>query len=602
MDALAEEFVAWVMAPERTLDEAFSAEILIEAGLIKWKDREKIPIPDRGNFDLERERRRGRRLNPAHRQIFSEIDVKRAAEFVNGFTRFDHWTFGEDRPVRDLAALRFCPLMKDLHLAPTELDDLAGLRDLPELEHLWLQDEILDDFSGLRSCPKLKTVHLWLGFPWCDLRALAELPELNQVTLHGNLPMLAGVGTLPKVTKVLFNGWGSGRAPVQDGHALPDMPALREAQISPIASLVGVEKYAALEDVTFEGPYKSIEPLAALAELRKLVLGGERYRDLSPVGRMPALAVLHLAREFPLDYTVLLMSDSLRELRRCGDKPLTPEQAGINAALGGWDYECLLPTPRPLPRPVYRFIQTRGNPPPGFDSPVGVRAEPVPLAVAEAQGTWLAARLDRALTRKYGGDWGETYSHSSDASRGRLDVVVHDIEIADQMSDLIDLLRHELAWLRDGWAVDLRIDPKSQWQRDPEAWKDEVEADLEERIQQARDYSSRRRDYLAFLERLRVYQERQELGEETLPEEFAPPAEKEAEPDSDLLEPTESGADESWEADDHPKWADYFMTVEVCEEGVWVPVGYRRPATRLLMHPIEKFPDWDKKHDEEEDV
>ncbi len=600
MDALAEEFVAWMMAPERTLDEAFLAEILIEQGLRSWKDREKIEDPDRYNFELRGEHQRRRRLNPAHRRIWSEIDVRRAAEFVVGFESFRHWTHGEDRPVRDLAALRFCPRVKELHLAPTELLDLDGLRHTAELEHLWLQDQIIDDLAGVRFCRELKSVHLWLEYPWCDLRSLADLPELTQLTFHGNLPAFAGVGALRKVTKVLFEGWGHGRAPVRDGHALPEMPALREARITPIASLAGIEKYAALEEVTFEGPYKSVEPLAALGEVRTLVLGGEHYHDLAPVARMAKLAVLRLAREFPLDYTALLESESLRELERCGEKTLTPEQAGINAALGGWDHECVLPTPRLLPRPVYRYIQTQEPAPIGFARPQAARIEAVSAPVAEAEGKWLAKRLDAALVRKYGRDWGEARSSMYDAARSSVDVNLYDIEIADQLDELIELLRHELAWLRDSWVIDLTVDPKAQWQRDPEEWKDAVEEDLEERIQEAKDYSARRRDYLAFLERLRTYQERQERGDEPLPEEFAPPKEEAEEPDSDLLEPTRSDEVKPWEAESHPKWHDYYMLVIVCEEGVWVPVGFRKKAPRLLMHAVEKFPGWTKE-DEEED-
>ena len=33
MDALAEVFIAWAVVPERTLDEAFLIEILVEDGL-----------------------------------------------------------------------------------------------------------------------------------------------------------------------------------------------------------------------------------------------------------------------------------------------------------------------------------------------------------------------------------------------------------------------------------------------------------------------------------------------------------------------------------------------------------------------------------------
>ena len=427
------------MAPERTLDEAFLAELLIEEGLDRWKAREKIADPLRYDWQAKREHQRRRRLNPAHRKIWSEIDVKRAAEFVCGMQEFRHWTNGEDRDVTDLTALRFCPRMKDLHLAPTELRDLSGLGHLPELEHLWMQDEIIEDLSALALCPRLKSVHLWLTYPWCDLRALAELPNLEQLTLHGNLAILDGVGPLPKVTRVHFNSWGNGRAPIRDGHALPDMPALRDGSVSPIASLAGFGKFAALEEVTFEGPFKSLEPLAALGELRKLTLGGERYHDLSPVARMARLGVLVLAREFPLDYAPLLESDSLRELRRCGQEPLTPEQAGINAALGGWDRDFLLPEPRPLPRPVFRYVQHRENPPIGFAAPDGTRSEPAPLPVLAAEGKWVAARLDRALIRAHGRDWGEARSSEHDAKRGHVDVHIHSLEVADQLLEIVEL-------------------------------------------------------------------------------------------------------------------------------------------------------------------
>ena len=598
MDALAAEFIAWAMVPERTLDEAFLIEILVDEGLSLWKSREKIEDPSRYDWEAKRERQRRRRLNPAHRKIWSEIDVRRAAEFITTLGKLIHWTHGVDRPVRDLSALRFCPRMKDLHLAPTELENLEGLRWVPELEHFWLQDDTLEDLSPLRYCPALKSIHLWLQYPWCDLRALAELPELEQMTLHGNLPMLAGVSPLPKVTKVLFNGWGDGRAPIRDGHSLPDMPALREGQISPIASLAGVEKFGALEEVTFEGPYKCIAPLAALREVRRLVLGGNRYHDLSPVARMAKLAVLRLAREFPIDYTVLLDSESLRELERCGDKPLTPEQAGINAALGSWDGECALPEPRPLARPVYRCIQHRENPPPGFETPSGTRAEPVPDAVAEAEGKWVARRLDRAMMKVFGRDFGDTHSSDHDAERGAVDVTIHSAEIADRLTEVVELLRRELTWLRDGWTVDLTVDPESQWQRDPEEWKDEVQRDLEERIEEARNHAERRRDYVAFLERLQIYRERQEQGQEPLPEEFDVPAPpKEEAPDSDLLEPAEGEVEDPWERDKHPQWRDYYMTIRVCEEGVWVPVGFQKAAERLLLQEIEKYPGWTEKDD-----
>jgi len=317
MAATPDEFVSWALGPERTIEEAFCAEILIDQGLVQWKSNNKIDDPDRYNFEVKREYHRRRRLNPAHRRVWSDVEVTRAAEFIPGFTKVDHWTHGEDRPLRDLSALRFCPGLLHLQVAPTELEHLDDLRYLPNLEHLWLQDEILEDLSALACCPQLKTVHLWLDFPWCDLRALAKLPQLEQLTLHGSLPMLEGVGPLLRVTKVLFNGWGNGRAPIRDAHSLPDMPALREAQISPIARLTGFGKYAALEEFTVEGPFKDLSSLADLPEANKLTLGGQHYHDLTPIARMPRLAVLRIAREVG-EGLIVALQERLGVFRRKG--------------------------------------------------------------------------------------------------------------------------------------------------------------------------------------------------------------------------------------------------------------------------------------------
>ena len=141
------------------------------------------------------------------------------------------------------------------------------------------------------------------------------------------------------------------------------------------------------------------------------------------------------------------------------------------------------------------------------------------------------------------------------------------------------------------------MDPHAQWQRDPEAWKDDIQRDLEDQIEEAKSHAERRRDYLAFLERLQIYRLRQEQGEEPLPEDFAAPAEEEEKADSDLLEPSKDDVEDPWESEKHPKWHDYYMMVLVCEEGVWVPLGFQHKGERLLMHAVEKFPGWSAEDD-----
>jgi len=571
------DFVQWALSPDLNIEEAFCAELLTEQGLSAWKLKHNIDDPDRYRTEVHRERYRLRRLNPAYRAILAEVEVMRAAEMLPDLTSLDHWSSWEDRAVRDFSGLRFCPRLEKLMVAPTELPDLECLRFLPELDDLWLQDANVEDYSALACCPKLRAVHLWLSLSWCDLRALARLPLLENLTLHANLPTLEGVGPLAKVTKVLLTGFGNGRAYLRDAGALPEMPLLREASISPWAHLDGIEKFAALEELTVEGSFADLSPLSRLPNLRKLVLGGERFTDLSPLARAPKLAVLQPWRDMPIDYTPLLESQSLRELLPRYGHEASQEMIGLNAALGGWDTEFLLPEPRPLPPPVYRIVDDGPSPDPRFARREGQRASYLPAALHDSEARWAGARIrsaiDRALRDK---SWGTIDSSLHHAASCSLHVTLHAIDAADRLPEVIEACREELAWFRNPWFVCLTVDPEAEWEKDADAWRESAEDEFEDHIAEAHDYVERRRQYLAFLERLRDFRLRQELGEEAPPEKFAPPPEPKEEEESDVLD-----EDDDWERRQHPQWDEYYMSIHVCEKGVWAFPGFKGKNERL---------------------
>lgn len=576
-------FAEWALSPDLNIEEAFCAELLTELALQEWKGKHKVEDPNRYNWDLKKERQRLRGLNPAHRAILAEEDVSRAAEVLPDLTSLEHWTYRADRTVRDFSGLRFCPRLKRLMVAPTELPDLEWLRFLPELKDLWLQDDNVEDYSPLAFCPGLTQLHLWLAFSWCELGALARLPVLKELTLHGNLPTLEGVGPLLNVTKVLFEGFGNGRAYVRDAGALPEMPRLREARIVPWAHLEGIEKFASLEKLTVEGSFVDLSPLNRLPNLYKLVLGGERFTDLSPLARAPKLAVFQPCREMPIDYTPLLESQSLRELLpRYGREP-SQEMIGLNAALGGWDAEFLLAQPRPLPRPVFRIVDTGPSPEPRFADCEGKRIFDLPEPLHDCEGRWAGARMksaiDRALRDK---SWGEINTAEYVAHRCLLSMTVHSIDAADRLPEIIEACRAELAWFRNRWIVRLSVDPEAEWETDPEDWKESSEDEFEQHIAEAHDFVERRRQYLAFLERLRDFRLRQELGEEAPPEQFAPPPERKEEEESDVLD-----RGEDWERRKHPEWHRYYMSIHICEEGVWGFPGFKGKNERLTGQVFE---------------
>ncbi|HEX3817259.1 MAG TPA: hypothetical protein VHW03_03105 [Chthoniobacterales bacterium] len=580
------DFVQWTLAPERNVEELFCAQLLVEKALPIWKTRHKVKDPDQYNWQLHHERQQARALNPAWRPDLSEIDVMRAAEILPELTTIDHWTHERDRTVRDFSGLRFCPRLQKFQVGPSELNDLEWLRHLPELVEFWLQDARLSDYSGLAHCSGLKRVYLWLPVSWCDLRALALLPELEQLTVHGNLPTLEEVGPLPKVWKIGFHGFGYGRAYLRNASAAPEMPLLREAYFAPWQSLEGIGKYSALEDLTVEGSYTDISPLAKLPNLHKLVLAGENFTDLSPLAAAPKLAVLQLCRDMPIDYTPLLESSSLRELiPRYREEP-SQEMIGLNAALGGWDSEFLLNEPRPLPPPRYRIVDGASDADPDFVPQKKPRAVDFSAALYEAEAKWIAERVTAAITRALRDQhWGKSSAHSHDATRSRIKLRISTVEAADRLPEIIDACRQQLAWCRNSWTVGITLDPLADWEHDPDEWKGQNE--FEEHIAEAHEYVDRRKKYLAFLERLRVFRLRQELGENPPAEEFAAPTEKEEDEEeddagSDLLEP-----EDEWEQSKHPQWQRYYMTLDVDEEGVWGHQGYKGKNERLTCHAFE---------------
>jgi hypothetical protein len=584
------DFVTWALSPERTIDEAFLAEILVEHALAVWKRSRNIEVPNE-TWDVKRERYRKRRLNPAHRAVLPEVDVMRAAEVLPTLTELDRLSFGEDRVFRDLSGLRFCPALKKLNIGTQEVLSLDFLRFLPALESVWISDDILEDFSGLAHCKKIKDIHLWIGFPWPDLRALAELPALEEITMHANLPALRGVGCLKNVRRVKLWGVQNGRAPLPDATWLPDMPLLAEATFERMSGLKEIGKFPALVDLTVCGPFKDLSPLAE-SPAQKLKIYGERYHDVSPLTRMPRLRVLEFNREFPLDYTPLLDAPLLRDVVNLDKHADELELAALNAALGGWDDECLLPVPRTISAPVFRVVDVQIPAEPGFEPREGSGGNSSkPVLCSQAQ--WIADRLDAALTKWFGeGSWGETRSSEYDAPRFELDVTLHSVEAAERLMEVVDICRKMLATLRDRWVISLTVDPKSQWQRDPDEWKDEVQRELEETISEAEDRAQRRRDYLAYLERLHIFKLRAEQGETPSPEQFA--VSEEEENDADTLD-----AGDNWEEDDHPRWHELYTRADIVEEGVWVYPGLLKAAHRLLCVQFEKPKSFDPKYEED---
>ena len=570
------DFVSWALSPQRSLEEAFCAELLVELG-------QNAPSGS-GSSESQREHQRRRRLNPAHRAVLDPRAAHRAAQGLPALREIYHWAQGDDRPLRDLSGLRFCPQLRRLKLGPTELATLEALRFVPELEELTLQDDRLEDYSGLAHCQNLRKLQLWPGFPWCNMHALAELPLLEELFFHGNLPMLEGSRPLRRLRKLFLTAPGAGHAPMRDSWMLPEMPLLLEAHIEALARLDGMERFAALEELAVCGLFRDLTPLGRLRQLRKLTLAGENFQDLRPLVRLEELRLLHLLRDYPLDFTPLLDAPKLREVSTSHETLAGLELDALNVALGGWDCEFGLAQPRPLERALFRIVDLGPRADPGFAPRTGSREATLAKSLQEAEGQWLAGRLQTILEELLGEThWGEVEACPSDTRRCELDLRIYSLQSAHQLRRIVEACRFELAAARNRWTLDVSILLEADWEEDPATWKDDVQEELEAQIATAHDCAQRRRQYRGFLERLHRFKLREELGQGHSPEEFAPP-DMEVNPCELLSE------HEDWTREQHPQADEYFLMAELTEEGLWVYENYRSLAERLLGCPLEPPP------------
>lgn len=574
------DFVAWALSGERTLEEAFCAELLVEFGLQAW--RKKCGHAEAPDLDALRERQCRRRLNPAHRAKLDEVDTRLAAQMLLVIKEVNHWTDVEDRPLRNLSGLRFCPQLRKLMISPTEVADLLPLQMLPELEELWIQDELLEDFSALAGCKSLRKVHLWPGFPWCNLQALAALPQLEELVFHGNLPMLEGVGPLPRLTKALLCAGGPGQAPLRNAWMLPHMPALRFAHFDSLSRLDGLGRFPAIEELAISGQYRDLTSLAELTGLRKLILGGENYLDVSPLSRLPQLSTLRFLREYPLDYLPLIHAPKLRQISTSPEEMASVELDGVNAALGGWAVEFALAEPRPLESAVFRIVDMGPFAQPQFAPRAGLRVVASAESIEEAEGQWLSQRVDDAIVEALKDEkWGEVDSCPFAAKRCEIEIRVYRVQAAERLREIVEACRRVLAGINNRWTIDLSVMLEPDGQSAPPLWTDAVQMELEERIARAHAAAQRRREHLGYLERLHQFQLRQGFGEGLSPEEFAAP-EAQEQPVKVTQKALKRGRER------HPLADIYFLMGDITEEGFWVYKSYRDAAERLLGGPLEE--------------
>jgi hypothetical protein len=271
---------------------------------------------------------------------------------------------------------------------------------------------------------------------------------------------------------------------------------------------------------------RDLTPLTALPGLTWLSYQGALPLDAAPLALAPSL--LHatfitqhtfgIDKAPPRDYAPLAASPTLREITVTGCPPVELEVAALNAALTPWDDLFLLPEPRPVP-PLRASVAPQKLHP-GRVEPHLRPDEQVPpdIGIRLCEEKWVHRFGTAWMTERLGHpDWGNVQASGLHRS---LVAWVECYEDLPRFPVIIEALRTLLAQLRSEYLghlyLRLRVPPPP-----PTAAQQQLIKQFREQQDEA-DFEQRQRDQQERLERLHLFQLKQQQGEAIDPKEFSP--------------------------------------------------------------------------------
>ncbi|HEV7401851.1 MAG TPA: hypothetical protein VGO11_02950 [Chthoniobacteraceae bacterium] len=598
MDTDSEAFIRWALDDARTLEERYTTELLVEDADHMW--HLKNNVRHRRTIDQTLARERERFLNPAYQPSYSETSVRHAAEViaVQREWQLATWAY-KDRPARDIAVLRFMPALTKLTIN-TYIADLSLLAELPNLRDLTFTSPVCEDFRPLARCTWLRRLRLNFGVPWPEVAGLETLQQLEFLGLCGNLLVLPPGLVFAHVHEGLLSCQPLQARSVRD---LPRFPACEFLTLEGVERLDGIDAFPRVRNLTLTGPVRDFTPLTALPGLTWLSYKGALPLDVAPLVRAPAL--LHagfetqhtfgVEKDPPRDYAPLAASPTLREVVVTGCRPVELEVAALNAALTPWDDFFLRPEPRPVP-PLRVIIAPRKLHPrqPEAHSRPDEQLPP-DIGIRECEEQWIK-RFGTALVGECIGhrDWGCVGARGIDRY---LFAGLECYEDLPRFPEIVEALRTLVARLRSEYVGELSI-----WLRVQKPELTPAQQQLLDEFQEREDEAAaeqRRRDREEHVERLHLFQLKQQQGEAIDPKEFSPsprgpdptpPWEEESDEDDagdegsgNFAVKTKPDPPPDPYDDDHPLARNYHLSLTFTLGEVWLDPRFAGLGLHLLQ-------------------
>ena len=452
MIEMPENFAQWACDPKRTHEERFGAELLIELMHGPWKKKHGIEDPI--NFQAEQFRKKERSLDPAYQSHYTRQDAERAQEVLPELHSLNLGYF-EDRPLRDLSILRFCPPLQSLEIRYGEILDWTPLRIHPTLNKLHITDNKARDLRPIGDLPQLDTLTIIARAPWPDLRGLEKLSRLRDLTFYGNILALNVIPRLESVRSAKISLGGGFKLPVREVGDLPDMPELRRFHLENTAELHGIERHTQLLNLEIYGYYTDLSPLAGLQNLTHLILSGGDYPTIAPIASQSSLRKLTLRIEFPPDLTPLADAPRLHEIALEISPIVPPELATLNSLFNPWTEEFVATPRRPI-GPLRLIIgddEDRKN----KVSSALPRDWGDDHKMGASEARWFIRRLNRRLAKLLG-KGARSPRERLHPHPGDVLIPVSRTEDIDRLPEIAQAIRKLIASARHPWACTLIID------------------------------------------------------------------------------------------------------------------------------------------------
>jgi hypothetical protein len=574
-------FADWACDKSRSLEERFGAELLIELTAGLWK--KKHGIQEEINYQAEQLRKKERSLNPAHEPNYLREDAEHAEEVLPELKQLSFGPF-DDRPLRDLTILRFCPPLEMIELRRSEIRDWSPFLFQTSITtlHVW-GEMVARDLRVLGKLTRLQSMRLYFGAPWPDLRGMENLSELRELHFHGNILALREIPELPQVRHFEIHHGYSHNIPLRTVADLPEMPELRHLFLENTTELNGIERYKKLRNLTVFGYFTDLTPLAELTELTHLLISGGDYPNISPLEKSPNLCRLIVRHELPPDLTPMAEAPRLHEIAIELSPIVPPELASLNAMFAPWSDEFAVAQPRALP-PLKLFLHPKNNSEIQDDTG-GVRRNWDDPEMEKSEARWFAREINRRLNQSLGDGWGEVSEYGLHAGFERVDITRP--EDIDRLPEIVQSLRQLIASARHPWQLMFNVDNFERFERDiKKIYQDDGEEFDAERQREEWEYTKQQqREHKKFLERKYRLRLQQQLGTQTAPENFtaeSPPAEM----NSDNWEPPAVPVQSESEYDLGTHL--HFLST-ITEKGIYIYRAEDRGLAELLLEIKAEF-------------